>query len=297
MSERHHDREADELLHQLGALEREYDDGFPHEWEDVVRGERSAAEVVAARREAGDDPAEIDALAELLRPTSATEREAWVERAGAALASAGSEPGPGIAEGGGVEWESSRAEASEREEAEVVSLGERRRGPWVAAVVALLAAAALVLWLRPRGGAESIPGAGELPSFTLTVRNELVHEVRSGASGTEEVHQYLPQTVVRWVVSPERSVSTSVGIRILAEAEGDAPERHLIDPRATISDRGVIEIGGGFGEVLGLSPGRWSLRMIVGEALPSDVAELDAGGSWTVVEPAYEIVVVEDEPQ
>ena len=289
MSEVDRDREADELLLQLGALEREHDEGFPHEWEDVVRGDRSAEEVAAARREAGDDPEELEALAELLRPTSDAEREAWVERAAEALGS--SAPGEGT---GGAETSDDAREG----EATVVSLGERRRRPWVVAVVGLLAAAALLLWLRPRGGPGPEPGASTLPTFTLTVRNEVVQQIRSGDAEPVEIAQYLPGTKVRWFVSPERSVEGAVGVRIVAEPVGrPASERRLLDPPAAVSDRGVIEIRGDFDSVLvGLPPGRWSLRVVVGEPPPADLAAFDAGGPWTVVEPPYEIEVLEDAP-
>lgn len=279
--------DADDLLDQLGALEREYDEAYPHEWEDVVRGDRTAEEVAAIRREAGDDPEEIAALAEVLRPVDEAERDAWVDRIAGALDGAG-------------QGDADAPEAVEPEEpatATVVSLSERRsRAPWMAAAVGLLAAAALVLWLRPRGGGESGPGATglSLPPFSLTVRNETVREIRSGDADPSDVAQYLPTTQVRWIVRPERSVPESLGVRILAEPVSGG-ERRLLDPKAKVSDRGVIEIRGTFKEVMGLPPGRWSLRMVVGAPPPADLAEVDGGGDFLVVEPSYEVEVLAPE--
>ncbi|MCX4241258.1 hypothetical protein [Paraliomyxa miuraensis] len=304
MTDDEHDDEHDDddLLDQLGALEREYDERFPHEWEDVVRGRRSVEEVAAVRRAAGDDPEELDALVAMLAVGSdeerMAERERWVDR----LAAARTEHHPDAGEAASDRGDD--AHANEDGGATVISLAERRRGAatWVTAGLGVLAAAALALWLVPRDHDGQLPvdgGASALPGFGLVVRNETLHDVRSSdvdPTDPTKVPRYRADTRVHWVVRPERSVASSLGLRVLAEAVGPGvePSRRLLDPGpATVSERGVIELQGRFGDMLGLPPGRWSLRLLVGDPPPQDLAAFDHGGAFIVVEPAYVIDVVE----
>ena len=83
--------EPDDLLERLGGLEREYDDTFPHAWEAVARGERTTADVLA-ERQGLDDPRELAALAESLRPITPEERAAWVDRLAGETAAPASRP-------------------------------------------------------------------------------------------------------------------------------------------------------------------------------------------------------------
>ncbi len=88
--------EIDDLLGKLGTLEREYDETFPHAWEDVVRGTKTA-EQVRREREGIDDPEELDALAAQIQPRSDADREVWIDRLAGMLdrgdAGDGKEPG------------------------------------------------------------------------------------------------------------------------------------------------------------------------------------------------------------
>jgi hypothetical protein len=291
--------EPDELLERLGGLEREYDDAFPHVWEDVVRGDRTAAEA-RAEREGIDDPRELRALAEVLRPLGAEEREAWVERLAAGLGAPEERPSPASSSepAGPVAVVSLQSRARPRPRARMV---------WLGGAGASLAAAALVLWvLRPRdeapGGrvadeAVGLPEAAALPGFELLVRNETVRENRS-TSDPEAVARYQPSSSVHWVIRPERSVAPPLGLRVLAEASSPElrlPQRRLLlDPGAIeVSPRGVIELRGRLEDVLPLAVGRWSLRMVVAapDVLPAELAAFDAGGAW-VVSDAYVIDVI-----
>lgn len=272
---------TEQLLSDLGALEREYDETFPHEWEDVVRGDRTAQEVMAAR-EGQDDPEELRALAEVLTPISDEERNAWVDR----LAEAVAQPAPNA---GDAEDPAAEPEAG----AQVVSLDERRRSrAWLAAGATVLIAAALLLWLVPRtqGPAPTEPGGVTLPGFSLTVRNETVQEIRSDSTPTEGVAPYLPTSQIDWVIRPERSIAEPVEIRILAEGAS----RMLITPQdAEVSERGVVRLRGTIEDTLGLSPGRWSLRILVGApaSLPDDLEAFDRGGDWIMTD-AYGLEVL-----
>ena len=305
--------EPNELLESLGALEREYDEAFPHVWEDVVRGGRTTAEALADR-EGIDDEAELRALAAVLRPLGAEEREAWVERVAVRL--------------GGPEEPSDPTSSSEpKDPATVVSLEPRQRARprarmlWLQAAGASVAAAVLVLLVLPprdegAGESKAVEGAGEptaaegpktqevsdaagasetaaLPPFELVVRNEIV---RGSRSAPEAVARYHPSSRVHWLIRPERPVAPPLGLRIVADTwSPESPplrRRRLIDPGTIeVSPWGVIELQGELGEMLPL--GRWSLRMLVArpDALPADPLEFDAGGAWVVSEP-YEIEVI-----
>lgn len=307
--------EPDELLGRLGALEREYDDAFPHVWEGVVRGDRTTTEALA-EREGIDDPDELRALSEVLRPLGAEERGAWVERLAAGLEAP--EERPGLVS-------SSKPEGP----AVVVSLESHQRTRprarllWLGGAGASIAAAALVLLvLRPSDeglggptaaeGTEALAvddapgssGLAPLPPFELVVRNETVRDSRSTPSGSGAVARYQPRSSIHWVIRPEHAVEPPLGLRVLAEARSSelpAPQRRLLlDPRAVeVSPRGVIELRGRLEDVLSLAElqapaeGAWSLRMVVAkpDALPADLTAFDAGGPWVVSEP-YEIEVI-----
>jgi len=293
--------EPDELLARLGALEREYDDAFPHGWEDVVRGDRTTAEALA-EREGIDDPEELRVLAEVLRPLGAEEREAWVERLMAGLRAPEDQPEPA-------------SSAESMGPVVVMNLESRPRSRarmlWLSGTGASVAAAALLLWmLRPGDespGAETddalgvevgdAPGVLEavaLPGFGLVVRNETVRENRS-TSGSEAIARYQASSSIHWVIRPERSVEPPLRLVVLAETSSpELPSRLLIYPNAIeVSPRGVIELRGPLEDVLPLAVGRWSLTMVVArpDALPADLTQFDLGGAWVVTEP-YEIEVI-----
>ena len=264
--------EPEDLLEQLGELEREHDDAFPHVWEDVVRGDRTTAEALT-ERQGIDDPEQLRAFAEVLRPLGAEEREAWVDRLAATLDAPVPAPVP------------ARPRA-------------RGRMIWLAAGASLAAAALVLLVLRPRDEAPVASEAASLPGFELLVRNETVRTIRS-TSDPEAIARYQPSSSVDWVIRPGRSVAPPLGLRVLAEAsspEVPPPQRkRLLDPGVIeVSPRGVITLRGTLRDVLPLAAGRWSLRMIVAApaGLPADLAALDAGGAWVMSEP-YVIDVID----
>ena len=274
--------EPDGLLEQLGAIEREYDQAFPHEWEAVVRGERAADEVIAARRDQ-DDPDELEALARTLTPLRDAERDAWMERLAAHL-HAPAEPDA------------------------VVDLDDRRRDrggharsrSWVSAGLAVLAAAALTLWLLPGDDRLDPPGsssARSMPSFALVVRNETVHEIRSDPPPADGIHRYQPRSQLHWVLRPERSLPGPLGLRVLVEpvpgTSAPSSRRLVVLDRVQASPRGVLELRGTVDELLDLGPGRYALRFVIGDptVLPADLPALDRGGTWTMTEP-YAVEVV-----
>lgn len=257
--------EPDDLLERLGGLEREYDDTFPHAWEDVARGERTTADVLA-ERQGLDDPRELAALAESLRPITPEERAAWVDRLAGETAAPASPP--------------------------------RGRLVWLATSGAVLAAAGLAMWAWPRSDGPRASAGLALPSFSLEVRNETVHDVRDAAPDESGPDRYQPGSDLHWVIRAEGSVALPLGLRVLAEAlspEIPPPRRMVVNPGPIeVSEHGVIELRSTMGKALPrLKRGRWSLRMIVAEpgALPADTEAFDRGGAWRTLD-EYEIEIV-----
>lgn len=257
--------EPDDLLERLGGLEREYDDTFPHAWEAVARGERTTADVLA-ERQGLDDPRELAALAESLRPITPEERAAWVDRLAGETAAPASLP--------------------------------RGRLVWLATSGAVLAAAGLAMWAWPRSDGPRASAGPALPSFSLEVRNETVHDVRAAAPEEAGPHRYQPGSDLHWVIRAEGSVALPLGLRVLAEELSPAsppPQRMVVNPGPIeVSEHGVIALRSTMGKALpSLTRGRWSLRMIVGEpgALPADAEAFDRGGAWRTLD-EYEIEIV-----
>lgn len=281
--------EPDPLLAQLGALEREYDDTFPHEWEDVVRGVATAEQVVAAR--AGkDDPEELAALAQILTPMDEAERDAWVRRLAPHLQAGRSE---GEDAGG----------AAKDGAATLVPLRPRRVSiTGLTTALAVAAAAVLVVSLSTMSR-EPDPAArgsiSELPEFSLVVRNQTVHALRSASAsaGGDGVDRYQPRSALHWVIQPARATTRLLGLCVLAQREpgaGHDAERRVVRVEGVrVSEHGALELRGTVHDTLELDPGRWTLRFIVAEpaTLPEDPRDYDRGGAWSVTD-AYALEIV-----
>jgi len=242
----------DELLQALGALERERDTAVA-QWEALARGEVSRDEVVASRTEAGEAPEEVERVAALVSAESSRD---WLDIGARALA----------------------ADTSS-DDAPPVSLESRRRpsaARWWAAGAVLLAAALAVLWFaRPR------PPVSTLPDYTLVVRNETVRTER-GADTDMEPARYRRDSDVYWVLQPAEAVTEPLKVAIVAENE--TGEQRIFEPPAAaldISEQGVVRLRGTLETVLPLSPGRWTLRVLVGPSVPTSPDALEAGGPWS----------------
>ncbi|MCH9683695.1 MAG: hypothetical protein K0V04_19835, partial [Deltaproteobacteria bacterium] len=181
----------------------------------------------------------------------------------------------------------------------VASLAEhrRRRTTWGVAAFGMVAAALLAVWIIPSGplpvhDADAMADA-QLPRFELVARNDTVQTVRKGPEATDALPRYRADTRVQWIIRPARKVSSTLALRLLATPiRPTTGERQLIDPGPiVVSEEGVIELRGVFGETVGLSPGRWSVEAVVGGVVPVDIAMYDAGGSW-VTAPAHPLEVI-----
>jgi hypothetical protein len=285
---------SDDLLERLGRIEHASRPAA--EWDDVLEGRSSAAEVVQRRRAEGDDVDELEALARASAPLDAAERKAWVRRLRAATATSAAPPPI---------------------DPPIIDLAQQRtrRRPWMlpGAAVLVAVAAVLVLWMWPRPAPPIADGEGgtPLPSFSLVVRNDTIDDVRGGGT-SDGPARYRSSSIVHWMVSPDEPVAGPLELGVIVEGEGG--RACLARPVVTrASGDGVFEVRGTIEGVLGLAPGRWRLSLVVaaeGE-LPTDalvacpkvvrvdtLVETNSGAalrraSMSRVEP-YEIVVEAD---
>ncbi|MEM7157555.1 MAG: hypothetical protein AAF799_32245 [Myxococcota bacterium] len=250
---------SDELLRRLGEVERRRRPG--EEWDEVLEGTATSQEATERGRARGEQPEDLDALAQASAPLTGAERKAWATRAKAALQTTDDEDDEDPAE----------VEAP----AGVVDLDSRRtRLRWGGGVLALLVAAALVLWIRarPQPGVPTEAGA-PLPAFSMTVRNDTVAEIR-GAEGSHDdgPARYRPDSRIHWSFQPEAPVDGPLELAAIVRGEGVSC---LARPSLTrASDNGVLELRGAVGETLGLGSGRWTLEVIIARAgsLPDDAS-------------------------
>ncbi|MGH1343766.1 MAG: hypothetical protein ACRBN8_19575 [Nannocystales bacterium] len=234
----------DSLLLQLGALQRERDVD-QKDWEAVVRGDASASRLVESRVDAGADRAQVEQLASVFEPPADIQR--WVDL--------------------GLEATKRTAEPSRKEP-------RTSNVIWLTAAVATLAAALALLWLVPA----QVETDSELPAYTVLVRNETVRTHRGDAATQGS---YRSNSDLLWVVRPNHATPLAHHVALIARAE-HAPAQLLFPPEGTahISDEGVVELRGRFGDVVPLEPGRWEVQVLVGRRLPTDMSDFESGGPW-----------------
>lgn len=259
----------DELLRRLGALEREYDADFPHEWEAVVKGELDPAEAAAAR-EGVDSPEEAALFAEMFRPLGDAEADALAGRLASALAE-GRAPAPAAADAV-PSAPPVTVDAPPPPPLAIDLAVHRRRRRLLGGGGLLAVAAALALWIR-LGGEGPAPSSDPLAPYALVVRNEEVRSDRSvGSAGSAEAAaRYRLDSRIHWVLSPDEAVTDPERLRVRVWAT-DGASTLTIDPTTgvSIAQSGAVEIRGILGEILPLEPGRWSLRFGIGPELATD---------------------------
>jgi len=308
----------DELLRQLGALEREDEASHPSAWEGVIAGTRSTGDARALSE--GIDDADLDSYAALFTPMGDGETEALVDTLQAALAGRGEDEnrlsapedllaGP-HSDHDGAAGERAQAPptdpprlfalAKRRQPREVGLLSEevsdgdnddddanagdphpaaplsladarRSRRGWITAITGLVAfAAAFTLWLRPADPPGPAGANTDLSPFSLIVRNETIRFNRSATGDPAgSPPRYRRDSQIHWLLSPDEALtqadSGALTIHAWASSDdGDVPLRSLrLDDTLTVSDSGVVELRGTFGELFGLPPGRWTIQLAV----------------------------------
>ena len=162
------------------------------------------------------------------------------------------------------------AAAAQGAEAATEPAANDRRWTWVAVVAA--AAAMLLAWAWLRAGRSA-----ELPTFEERAFEGGARTVRGDAPADAV---FFPDTRLRWAIAPTASVDADVDIRVHAVGPGDLCL--ALDRGKRIANSGAIEIAGPLGDLMPLSPGNWSLTLLVApretmESLPNPCAPNDAG--------------------
>lgn len=252
---------ADELLRALGARQADPPPGL------------------------GDDPsAGSEEVRALLRPLAAEERAALLDGVFAELddedgaQDGDGEAAPAVEAAPAIE----AAPAVEATPAAVVDLAARRRArnAWLGAAVAV--AAAVVLWVG--ASRTSTTSGSTLPPYAATRLDGGTAAMRSGDSQVPASLTLAPDASIDWVFTPRSPVRTAVGAVLLVRASGQPP-RLVPVPRLEVSEQGAVRIAGRLSEIVELSPGTWSLTVLLGDAaaLPRSVEETEGADTWSRV--------------
>ncbi len=320
----------DDLLRQLGSVERENEASHPRAWEDVVAGTRTAEEARALSEGLSDDT--LDRYADLFRPMGEEETAALVDTLQAALARG--EDGDGAGADEGAEAESGRPSGDAPAGLFVVDGGRKgeperdrkvrpARSPtplppasdspsvrpsgraWMTAVAGLVAvAAAFALYLRPADPQAPEGSDTAVSPFSLVVRNETLRFDRSAAEEGDPgaPARYRGDSRIHWLLSPDEALSSADAraLRIRAWAspdDADEPPRAVnLDRALSISDSGVVELRGTFGDLFALPAGPWTIEIAiaVGE-LPETLEQARGEGApeGAMLLPGYAVEVID----
>ncbi|MEZ4267154.1 MAG: hypothetical protein R3F39_12320 [Myxococcota bacterium] len=233
----------DQLLDELGAAagnRRAAVSAADARWQALAEGRADAAESAAAKAE---DPERWAAY----QPLDAAAREAVHRRVAEAL-------GP---------------VATEASKDNVISLQARRESRWrrVAMIaVPLAAAAVLMLLMRP-------PSVSEFPpvdSYSLEIGGG--QALQRGPENRDVSRRFVPDSQLELVLRPATPVESPLALRAWRRQADGAWQ--LWEPAVEWSADGAARIVGNAGALLGTTPGRVELRVVVGrsEVLP-DSAE------------------------
>lgn len=170
---------------------------------------------------------------------------------------------------------------------QVVALEPRRRSrlAWIGVVTAI--AAALLLWLGSRG---RITPSETLPPYEATRLEGGVAAMRSSDADPPSSISLHDDASIDWIFTPRAPVRTPVGAVLLATS---AEQRTvLVRPEALeVSEEGVVRLAGRRAEVLPLSPGTWSVTVLLGApaTLPRTAGEAEHAGGWSRV--SFEVTI------
>jgi hypothetical protein len=186
--------------------------------------------------------------------------------------------------------EAPSAEASSSGAATVIDLRSRRRfgvGIGVGIGVALAAAAAVALvWF----GVSGLGGPGReatvamLPSYSTSELRGGLAAQRGDVEAPETELELSVDDRIDWVLTPAEPVREALDVALLARPETAAGEAvYRRDVAAELSPAGAVRLRGQLDTFIELSPGRWSLTLLIAPAgaLPSDAAEANSeAGGW-----------------
>jgi hypothetical protein len=152
--------------------------------------------------------------------------------------------------------------------ADVVPIARARaRRGWLAGVSSLAAAAALFVVLRSGDGGDA-PG---VPDYAITrAGGEVLSRGTEPAADTTV--RLRGDTAIDWIVTPAEPVRGPIDLRVVA-TKGEERRWVAVDAVRSISADGVIRLRGRAGAWLDLTPGTWTLTLVIArpERLPSDL--------------------------
>lgn len=147
---------------------------------------------------------------------------------------------------------------------------------WKGAVAVVVAmAAALVLWFGLSSG-----GGGTMPEYTVVSLQTGPAAMRSDGGGSVQRKVSTPAGgPIDWKFSPSGTVPGTVAVALLAT--NMAGESKLVRPKGVaITPAGAVRITGPLDRFIALSPGAWTVEVIIGppDTLPSSPdAAIEAG--------------------
>ncbi len=266
---------VDDLLHRLGAIERDNDAAYPREWEQVVAGTLSAEEAELQRPQ--DSAADREAYNELFTPMSEAMSEALVDRLQAALAEQKKDHSSTTQDESVASPPQAKPEPKpESKSSPTISLtaarSAKKRRAWLAAATTLVAAAAVfALWLQPADNEQPGTTSDSFAPYSLVIRNQSIRGDRSADdSGGDKPGQapsrYRSDSMLHWVLRPDETQrpEATAGLRLEAWATGGDEERSISPTRGlTISESGVIVLRGSLSQLFDLPPGRWTIHLAI----------------------------------
>jgi len=167
----------------------------------------------------------------------------------------------------------------------------RSAGVWAGAGVALAAAAALVLWLRPHP-VSNVDGDAGLPAYAITATGG-VADVRGPAPGvvvegrTAPAQRVRPQSELDIACRPDSAVTGPVAVRAFLVHGGAVDEVH---PALQVAATGAVALRLRGAELVALHTGDAELRVVIGRpaavtaiAAPPTAASDGEGARWLTV--------------
>lgn len=172
--------------------------------------------------------------------------------------------------------EASEPDAKTEKKSDTDSSSETAAANWKGAVAVVVAmAAALVLWFGMSSG-----GGGTMPEYAVVSLQTGPAAMRSDGGGSVQPKVSTPAGgPVDWRFSPKGTVPGAVAVALLAT--NVAGESKLSRPKGVeITPAGAVRIAGPLDRFIALSPGAWTVEVIIGPAdtLPSSPEAAIAAG-------------------
>jgi hypothetical protein len=175
------------------------------------------------------------------------------------------------------------ASASEPPVAPVIELATRRRRPLIGVVLGLAAALGLLTFGWREFGSRDEIGGTRLPEYATA-------HLRGGPASQRGDTPDPPTTLtltatddIDWILAPSEPTDITLAVALLAEPEQGEPILVTdIDPGR--SQSGVVRLRGRLDHIVALTPGIWTLTVLIAERgeLPTEVEQASASeaASW-----------------